>query len=111
MKKRFLRKYRYYVNILLVIILFMFFTKISPLVLFDSDDWINISNYRLPIPIMGAWNPSRVFPEFLMSSVGWVSAFVTNYFIKDYFLSITYTSAIVVSIFIVVLCERVRVFF
>lgn len=46
--------------VVLFLLLVLFFTKITPLVVFDSDDWLYVSFTRMPVPIWGHWNPSRV---------------------------------------------------
>ena len=44
----------------------LFFLRIHPLIIYDADDWLYASYFRLPIPIWNDWNPSRVFPEIFM---------------------------------------------
>lgn len=50
--------------------LFVFFARVHPLMLFDTDDWQYISYSRHAVPIWGDWNPTRVFPETVMPLAG-----------------------------------------
>ena len=43
-----------------------FYTKVVPLVVYNTDDWAFLTPRRYPWPVWGAWNPSRVLPETLM---------------------------------------------
>ena len=43
--------------------LFMFFTQVHPLVIYDGDDWRYIAYTRQALPSWNEWNPSRVFAE------------------------------------------------
>lgn len=78
----------------------LFFTKIHPIVISDTDDW-NFSYYhRSALPAWKGWNPIRVFPEVFMPMVSMFGAFFINIFVKDYFLSLTYSYALALSIVI-----------
>lgn len=92
------------VNIILFLFLFVFFTRICPIVLYDKDDWIYIGQMRIPFPQWNGWNPVKVLPEILMPICGYISAYFIYPIIGNYFFSITITSAIILSIFIVILC-------
>lgn len=76
---------------------YIFFTRIHKLVIFDADDWTYISEPRKFIPVWGAWNPIKLFPETLMSLCGSVATYLINPFINNYVKSITITTSFVVS--------------
>lgn len=80
---------------------YVWFTRIHPLVVFDSDDWYFISSVRRGVPLRGAWNPARVLPETLMPLVSNTAVFLLYPKTGDYLGSITIGSAVVVSVFIV----------
>lgn len=80
--------------------LFLWFTRINPLVLYDGDDWLYISYVRKAIPIWKDWNPARVLPEVLMPFCGAAAAYVLTPLTGDYIGSITIVSALAVSGFI-----------
>ena len=71
---------------LIFISMFLFFFRVHPLYLFDSDDWKYAVYTRLPIPIWKDWNPTRVLPEILMSFIARLGSLliypITNDFIK-----------------------------
>lgn len=81
--------------------IFIFFTRIHPLVIFDTDDWLGISYKRHPIPLWGDWNPTRVFPEVLMPLCGDIAAFFVYPLTGDYIRSFTLVNGAVVALFIV----------
>lgn len=90
-------------NMFIFVFLFVFFFYISPLVLYDADDWKYLGLFRLPIPIWGGWNPTRVLGESLMPVCGWIGAHLYYPVIGNYSVSITAVSATVISLFIVVM--------
>ena len=85
---------------IIFIFLFIFFTNIHPLVIYDADDWTYISLHREFIPLWGAWNPSKLFPETLMPLCGSVAAFVVNPIVHNYLKSITIVTSFLVSFMI-----------
>lgn len=82
-------------------IMFLFFTKIHPIILFDVDDWKYISIKRHPIPLWGDWNPTRVFPEVFMPLCGDIAAFILYPLTGNYIGSFTLVNGAAVSLFIV----------
>lgn len=80
---------------------YIFYTKVEPIMICDTDDWNYISSTRLAIPLWGNWNPSKVFPETLMGLCGFFAAYVIYPLLGDYIFSLTYVFAFVVSTFIV----------
>lgn len=101
--------------------LFMFFLLyyivIHPLIPYNSDDWMFMSANRIALPSIHAWNPSRVFPEFLMPLVSELASFLIYPLCHDYFLSQTILHSFVISIFLTsyvgmfyhLLCKRFSV--
>ena len=92
------------VNIIVALILILFFTKSCPIVPYDADDWIHLGQMRIPLPIWNGWNPSKVLPEVLMPMCGYVGAYVIYPFVGDYLFSITIAAAIILVLHIIVLC-------
>lgn len=70
-------------------LLFLFFFRFNPLVVYDTDDWLYVGQFRKPIPIIGGWNPIKVFPETFMPLVSLIGVKCINPFINDYCLSLT----------------------
>ncbi len=81
--------------------MFIFFTQIHPLVIFDTDDWSYISARRHMLPIWGIWNPTRVFPEVFMPLCGDIAGFLVYPLTGDYIRSFTLVNGAVVALFIV----------
>lgn len=80
--------------------LLLFFTFISPLTIYDADDWLYIYELRKPIPRIHVWNPTRVFPEAFMPLVSYFGALVINPLINDYFRSLSLAHGLFASIVI-----------
>ena len=90
------------VNVFLFIFIAVFFTQISPLFLSDGDDWYFSGSIRLPWPMWGVFNPSKVFPEILEPLGGYIAAFMVYPLTGDYVASIAHTQSIIISAFIFV---------
>jgi len=91
--------------ILVFATMLIFFTFISPSVPYDADDWNYLSKFPvtpIPAPPFDTWNPSRIFPEHLMPVAGYFSSFVVYPLTGDYILSISITTALLLSIFLAV---------
>lgn len=99
MKKR----YALIANLLLFAFIYIYFTQISPLFPFDGDDWRCIGGLRLPFPLWGAWNPTRVLPETLMGVGGYIAAFLVYPISHNYVSSIMYVEAFIFSSFVIAL--------
>ena len=101
---------------MIFLIMFVFFTNIHPLVLFDGDDWVYISYARRAVPLWGNWNPTRVFPEFFMPLCGSFAAYFIYPLTGNYITSITLVNGAAVSFFIAaylffvgkLLCQKLR---
>ena len=79
---------------------FAFFSVVSPAYIFDWDDWGNISLMRSGLPVWGLWNPTKVFPEVLMSSCGMAGGLLLNPFLNDYVESVKLVCAGTFSLFL-----------
>lgn len=88
--------------VLVFIGLLLFFTAINPLVVYDVDDWLYISQLRKPIPMIHAWNPIKVFPETAMPFISYLSAWVINPIIDNYCKSLTIGHGIFTSVILTI---------
>ena len=86
--------------------LFIFFTQINPIVVLDIDDWLYMSSTRAAVPLVGAWNPGKVFPEVFMSFCTNIGVFVVHPIIDDYILSVSIAYGFVLTIFVVAYLYR-----
>lgn len=94
---------RYAFLFLVFIGITIFFTCVHPVVLYDADDWLNISYIRsVALPKWGAWNPIKVLPETLMPMCGLVSAYVVTPILGDYLRAVTLVTALVISLSVTV---------
>lgn len=84
--------------------LLLFFTKICPIVPFVGDDWYFVGSMRQPIPYSGIFNPSKIFPEILQALCGYIGAYIIYPLTHDYVGSLALSAAIIVSLFIALLC-------
>lgn len=78
--------------------LYVWFTQVHPLVVFDADDWTYLTPDREAWPIWGEWNPAKVFPEIFMPMCSTVGSFLLMPIVKDYITVMTITHGFVVSI-------------
>lgn len=86
--------------------LMLFFTKINPIVIFDTDDWLYISYTRAAIPLFGEWNPSRILPEVLMGACSSFGVFAVKPIVGDYVNAISLVHAFTVSGFVIFYLHR-----
>ncbi|SHN65906.1 hypothetical protein SAMN02745247_03042 [Butyrivibrio hungatei DSM 14810] len=91
-------------NIIIFGFLVIFFSCITPLIAYNCDDWIYLGKIRLPIPLWGGWNPTRVFFETVMPIMGRVAGYIIYPIVGDFVFSITLGSAILLSFLIAVMC-------
>ena len=82
--------------------LYIWFTRVHPLVVFDADDWTYLPLDREAWPILGEWNPAKVFPEVFMPLCSTVGCYLLMPLIRDYITVMTVTHGFVVSVFITV---------
>ena len=81
---------------------YIWFSKIHPLVVYDSDDWTYIAYARRATPIWGEWNPAKVFPEVLFPFFSNIFLYTLVPLTGDYITGFTVGHALVVSGFITV---------
>lgn len=77
--------------------LFLWFSRIHPLIPYDGDDWTYLSYSRLATPIWGDWNPAKVFPEVVYPIFSTIAAFALTPLVGDYITAQTLMHAVVVS--------------
>ncbi len=82
--------------------MFIFFSQVHPIVLFDGDDWNVISDARTGLPKWGGWNPIKILPETFFPICGYFSAYVVNPIVGDYLTAFTFTAALILSAFVTV---------
>ena len=87
-------------TLLILAFMYVFFTNVYPLIIYDADDWTYISAQRVFLPIIHAWNPARVFPETLMPLCGSIAAYIIYPITHDYLGSLTIVNAFTVALFI-----------
>ena len=90
-------------HILIYGFLVVFFTRISPLIAYDVDDWVFLGDFGNLLPKWKAWNPTRIFCTNIMPLGGRLGALlypVTG----DYVRAVTLSSALILSAFITVMC-------
>ena len=75
--------------LIIFIVLAIFFICFHPVAILDTDDWTNIHQRRLPIPVINAWNPIKVFPEIFMSVVSYAGAYLIYPFLGRYVFSLS----------------------
>lgn len=88
--------------VVIFIFFFIFFTKIYPIIIFDTDDWSNASINRRGIPEWKAFNPVKVLPETMMKIVTKLSSIFVLPFNHDFIQATTIMYAITVTVFIVI---------
>ena len=96
------KNYKWIYFLVIFIFLFIFFTDIHPVVVYDTDDWTYISRARKAIPNILEYNPAKIFPETFSALIGSISTFLVNKIINDYLRSFTISYAFVISVFIIV---------
>ena len=89
---------------LLFLFFFIFYSRIVPIVPFDSDDWTYMGYYRIPLPIWGDWNPSRVLPEILMPNLSILAGRVLYPLTGNYIGAMTTAYALFMAALLVILC-------
>lgn len=85
---------------LIFLAMFVFFSQVHPIVLFDGDDWNVISDARVGLPKWHGWNPIKVLPETLFPICGYFAAYVVLPIVGDYLTAFTISAALIVSLFI-----------
>ncbi len=62
----------------------LFFTRVHPILISDTDDWYYVYLTRHAIPIPHSWNPARIFAETIMPLVSIVSCKIFGIFSSDF---------------------------
>lgn len=82
----------------------LFFLIINPIIPYDADDWTYLSRFRIPLPLISEWNPTKVLPETLMPFGGWSAEHIFyKIFYKilnNYVLSVTVAGGILLALFV-----------
>ena len=84
--------------LLIFAFLFIWFSKIHALVVFDADDWSYLAYVRKTTPVWGEWNPAKVFPEVIFPFISTIAAWVLAPITRDYITAQTLMHAFVVSL-------------
>lgn len=82
------------------VFMYIWFSQIHPLVVYDADDWTYLTYSRLALPMAGEWNPAKVFPEVAMPLVSAVAYYGVMPLLGDYLHAFTVVHALVVSGFV-----------
>ncbi len=80
----------------------LFFIVLHPIAISDTDDWSFLHHLRLPLPMPGAWNPIKVFPEIFMSLFSYIGAYTLYPLTDRYCLSISITNGLFICIMMTV---------
>ncbi len=88
--------------LVIFILLAIFFIVIHPVAILDTDDWTNIHQRRLPVPVIGAWNPIKVFPEIFMSVVSYAGAYIIYPILGRYCFSLSISNGLFISLILTI---------
>lgn len=94
-------KTNYIFYFILFTVVFVFFSIIHPIVIFDTDDWGILVLERPAFPKVNLWNPTKILPECLGPLVACIAAYFVNPIIGDYMSALIFTNAFLVSLFII----------
>ena len=87
---------------IMFIFMVLFFGYINLVVVYDGDDWCNLSYLRAPVPKWGIWNPIKVLPEILTPLAGHIAAYIANPILNNYIFAITLTTAFILALIITI---------
>ena len=90
-------------NVIIFILVLIFFTNVCPVIPFDGDDWYFSGAMREPIPIWKGFNPIKVLPEILEPLGGYIGAYIIYPFTHDYVGAISFTQSFIISLFVTAL--------
>lgn len=88
-------------GIILGFFIFIFFTVVHPLYIYDTDDWTYITYSRHAWPSTKLWNPTKILPETLMPLAATIGYEIIMPLTKDYISSMALSFALVLTMLIV----------
>lgn len=92
-------------HVIIAAFLILFFSRWTPLVMYDFDDWFESGKIRIPVLMWGAHEPTRIFPQVAMTIfTGRFGGWIIYPIIGDYVYSLTVASAITMSVMIIGMC-------
>lgn len=94
------KRLEFFLILALFAFFYIWFTRVHALVIFDADDWTYLVPDRKAWPIIGEWNPAKVFPEVFMPFCSTIGAYLLMPMVKDYVTVMTITHGFVVSVFL-----------
>lgn len=77
--------------------LYIWFSRVHPLMVYDVDDWTYLAYIRSALPLWGDWNPAKVFPEVVMPTISSIAHYALMPLIGDYLRTFTVVHALTVS--------------
>lgn len=82
--------------------LYIFFVRIRPQILFNTDDWTYLSFTRTSklLPSTREWNPAKVLPENLMPISGYLGKLIYSPFVKSFYNAVTSGMSLVLCLFV-----------
>ena len=89
-----MKKVKILYPILVFSFLMVYFIALHPIAAFDTDDWIYVCNPRIPLPLIGEWNPTKVFPEFFYHLFSDLGAFFIYPVINNYCYSLSISNGL-----------------
>lgn len=92
---------------LIFIYFIIFFTKLHPITISDTDDWTYLFINRKAIPLWKNWNPIRILPEVLMPLISEISTYILGGgdFFKSLTLGYAFVLAALITILVIALCR------
>lgn len=78
----------------------IFYIHVSPMVIYNMDDWYFTYYTRKPWPVWGGWNPTRVLPELLMPFTARLSVWMINPIMGNFVRSVELGMSIMLSLIV-----------
>lgn len=98
MKKKYILSFA----IIVFLLLTLHFIILHPIAIFDTDDWASIHHLRLPFPIIGAWNPIKVFPEVSFSLFSYLGAYTLYPLTGNYCFSLSVSNGLFICLMLTI---------
>ncbi len=99
-------------SVIAFVSLFVFFTRVRPLYVFDLDDWLYIYYNRHGFPDITEWNPARVLPETFMPLVSYIGAYLIYPLTGDYIQALCcaygFVTALMITLYVLAAAYAVR---